>query len=159
VAEKLMHAVIDWLVSNEARTIDEAESQEIREQLEEAIEFGDGDGYSIARLLDDLGWSPDSELVDILDRAAQYESEALDALVYEWLVANQTQPAHCVGDVVQYNSGAGRPVNIYTGTIIEIDPKGGKYVIHVPELGHVADGQVGIQGTYVPWEVIDAEDI
>jgi hypothetical protein len=155
VAEKLLPSVLEWMREDDA--VEDAEIPEIQQQIEQALRDTSmsSDGYELAKELEDSGcWSPDSRLVEVLDHAGYHESEAVDELVAVWLVTNQMQPMHCVGENVQYNSGAGRPVKTYTGTIISIDSARGYYVVRVPELKHVTEGE-GIYGTYVAWEIID----
>ena len=154
-AEKLLPKVLEWMREDDG--VDDAEIPDIQQQIEQVLRDTSmsGDGYELAKELEDSAfWSPDSRLVEILDHAGSYESEAVDELVAAWLVANQMQPMRCVGEAVQYSSGAGRPVKTYPGTITSIDSARGYYVVNVPALGHVLEG-VGTHGTYVPWENID----
>ena len=62
----------------------------------------DFDGYHLARHLDNQGWTPDADLVDILSNTDQYFFAALRQAELEWIKTNNITPKFKIGDNVVY---------------------------------------------------------
>lgn len=109
-------------------------------------------GYEFARDFDRRGWTPDSELVDILENADTKLYHALRAAEEAWLTASQARPALTVGTKVvlppeQENAG-------WPGEIVRINETAGTYTVFVESLGHVRDG-LGCTGRLFTWEMLE----
>lgn len=114
-AERYLPAVIAW-VGNEWR--DEMRDDTL-ESIIAAIEDMP-DGYERARALDNEGWEPDAELVEILDmdHIAPAHAEAVKA----WVDANQIKPRFAVGDRIAIPPGE-------IGTISYVDTDQARYTV------------------------------
>src|SRR6267154_1557943 len=75
-AEFLLPYVVEWLG-------DEANDR-VLPNLIEAMRYCD-EGYELAKALEHRGWSPDSELVEILDNAAHKRYEAHNEVMATWV--------------------------------------------------------------------------
>ena len=159
----LLPRVTEWCVSSgDARANEPAEQQDIAEQLTEAISVGDGDGYSLAKYLDDsYSWAADADLVEILDAAPHRLHEVLCRLTYAWIQETGLEPEHNLGDLVKIQhlsrgmGVAGRKATEYSGTIQKVYRDTGKYTVNVPDLGHAKPGENGTQGLLLTWEEVD----
>ena len=148
--EKLLPQVIDWLKNSDG---DDVEEESARKDLEDAIRhrYYDG-GYAIAKYLDNsCSWSPDSELVEILDSASHYASEARYQHVLQWVKENSVSPKHSIGETIMYKNEE--------SIITNIKPESAEYTVYVPsswpdkkEYYMVHKG-----GWIVPFEEIDKE--
>lgn len=128
---EVMPEVVKWLGDEKV-----PEDQLLRD-LTRALRHSH-DGYKAARSLDSDGWSPDAELVEILDgysvSGAHREAEK------SWVIANGIVPRHALGAVVSARWG-GKTVS---GPIYRIEAETAHYVIqHDP-------AKQG--GAYVPFE-------
>jgi len=103
---------------------------------------GWNDGYQAARDLEHIGWSPDSELVEILDSFSEYR--ARDEAVKAWVKEVQPKPAFKLGDRVIWK----RQIKSVQGTITKIYSETAQYIVS-------ESGDAPGCGTYVNWE--DAE--
>lgn len=100
------------------------------------------DGYELARELDD--YSPDAELVEILDKADILIHAAQRKACEEWVKSTRI-PAPAIGmqvAAITDHSGVGEVVSNYPH---------GQSVVNFPGLGHVKAG-TGCYGTYIDWE-------
>lgn len=124
---------------------------ECRDLLRTGLLWSD-DGYQFARKFESSGWTPDSELVDILDNADTELYRALRAAEEVWLVETRTRPRFGIGAKVvfpkeQLDAGA-------EGEISEINEKAGTYTVFAPTLGHVREG-LGTRGRIFTWEMLE----
>jgi hypothetical protein len=137
-AEKLAPQVLAWCQD------ETADLAVITADLVKAIRWND-DGYDIAKSLDD--YSPDAELVEILDAAGMLVTTAWEAACREWVTAhNITGPE--VGALVSHT----RKKDAGLGEVIRNEPDG-RSVVFFPDLGHVKQG-TGYLGLYVEWELL-----
>lgn len=81
VAKQLLPRVVGWL-GKEA-----TDREKIESDLVESLQYSHGfDGYQVAKNLErDCYWSPDSELVDILDGAHHEAYQAAKDLAKDWV--------------------------------------------------------------------------
>lgn len=158
VVEEVLQEVMDWQGSTGEFNDDEDAAEEVRKDLLEAISYGD-DGYGICRDLDSSGWSPDSELVDILDNLEWHA--VTRAAVKRWVLDNQVAPRLAVGAPVKVydHHFEGKPTSssepLREGEVVRVDLDGGTYTVFVPSLGHVREG-VGSHGRIYPWALVEA---
>jgi hypothetical protein len=83
------------------------------------------DGYEMARDLEKHHyWSPDSDVVEKLDRFGIYCADELDRAVKEWVAANPMEPPFAVGAAVTTAHGPGIIEKIH-------EHRPGAYVIKV----------------------------
>jgi hypothetical protein len=138
VINKLLAEVIRWLKENgdsEDYVVGTEEYDNIVEQLVNAVERG-SDGYRIARELDSDGWSPDSELVDILENSFGYVRHEVQTASIRWFEATGWKP-HANGLRVKSNQRGDSKGLIGTIKASHLD---GRYTVCFPELGHVETG-------------------
>lgn len=136
VASKLLDDVIKWLEQSGETTDfenDEEERNRVVEDLVDAIESSiNGDGYEIAKQLDHDGWSPDSDLVEVLDRTSSYLRSEVSRLSVVWFTEEgfAVIPNGTSVKSKKNHSGLGE-----IGKVIEFYPDG-RYVVNFPQLGH-----------------------
>jgi len=93
------------------------------------IRFG-WDGYAIARELEERGWEPDAELVEILHDAEALAYQSLREEVVRWVAMNGLVPSHKVGEPIR--------VLLYTdesyleGQVAFVHPETMEYTILTP---------------------------
>jgi hypothetical protein len=103
-------------------------------------------GYEIAKDLEnDHYYAPDAELVEILDNAFIYISQAHNEACLKWLEENPI-PAPEIGSKVTLRDNPQAGV----GTILSNSPEG-KSTVRFPALGHVETG-AGTHGSILFWE-------
>ena len=103
---------------------------EVTNQLLDATSWN-RDGYEIAKSLDTVhGWSPDSELVEILEGYWGALAHAEQKFVEEWVIANEIKLDLKVGDEVSISHPS--LVKQYPGkwTIHDLRPETAEYAVH-----------------------------
>jgi len=148
--QKLLPDVMAWLKRNGEDDTEE-ERKVVLEDLSEAARWADPDGYELAKNLDNAGWMPDAELVEILDGLTSRLFEAEDAALKEWLPSSGLV-APAVGATVTCKTNSGT----YTGTVLSVKPEVGLSVVCVASLGHtpVPGPKGGTRGFVIAWEDI-----
>jgi hypothetical protein len=124
--KEFLPSVLKWL-EDKGETMPESEIQDVQEQLEEALTPFNSDGYERARELERTGWSPDSELVEILDGwdgalySAHYKAER------QWVIDYGIKPQLSAGQRVKAKHGD----EIIEGTIKDVQNATAHYSIDV----------------------------
>ena len=95
--KKLLPKLVRWIKAN-GEGGDETNEQ-LQADVKKALRY-DHDGYALARNLDSAGWSPDAELVEILDDYSSMIHNAVDQCVKEWVEANGIKPKLAIGTKV-----------------------------------------------------------
>lgn len=118
----------------------------------------EGDGYAKSNRLDRLGYHADSSLVHLMDEFDDEISLAADRAVKAWVRETSTTLLYRTGDrviVLEWETRAGRPQRRlkFTGIVVRAEPLTARYVVRIPELGHVAGGP-GTIGIFVNQEDI-----
>ena len=85
VAVELLPKVQQWLKQNGDDSSDDAG---ILKDLAKALNWGNKDGYELAKDLDGQSWSPDSALVEILDEAQSIRRRIYGKKCEEWVMLN-----------------------------------------------------------------------
>lgn len=155
LAKTITNDVVKWL--NEK----ESSNQEIEDMLTEVIDdLGyHCDGYEFAKELEEKHYfSPDANLVDILDCVYSNLNEAKNALIETWVKENNINPKLNVGDIVNVEIAKSFHKKIYSGKIIKINEKHATYTICISELGHVEFG-CGTLGSIVAFEDVELLNI
>lgn len=124
-AERLLPSVLRWL--NDAS----CNRDEVCGDLCAAMRWH-GDGYEIAKQLDDRGWSPDAELVEILNEAGPAKWDAHAALVKEWVAREGVKLTIATHADVKTSRGNGKIVALRTETA--------EYVVQPPNDPRFASG-------------------
>jgi len=107
------------------------------------------DGYDLAKALESAGWAGvDSTMVDELEGLDLYLSYRLQARVAEWVERCAVLPRLAEGAAVNIEHRGKR----LEGFIARVQPDLAEYVVRVPSLGHVADGELGTHGLVLPFE-------
>lgn len=87
-----------------------------------------GDGFDIAKELDDKGWDADAELVELMDRG--FVSEAERELIKQWVQCVGVKPKHAIGETVTMLRGFSGNKR---GVIVEIREDEAVYGIHTSD--------------------------
>jgi hypothetical protein len=132
-----------WAIEPE----DGKESGNISKDLCEVLRYGN-DGYEMATSLERRSWSPDSELVELLDGLLHTRSVATHKAVAEWVTRNNIQPALKVGDKLVWKGDQAEIAKIYT--------EDARYTLFIAVKGHVREG-VGTHGIVVTFEDVEKE--
>lgn len=144
-AELLLPEVRRWL-GNEAGT-----DNEIVADLVDAINYGLDDGYEIAKRLERRGYSPDTDLCDVLDSVGHHQHKAHKEEVMEWVRAHDLKLDLPVGASVSVEvEGKQR-----TGEIRDHYTETAEYSVFIAELGHVRKG-IGTHGVILGFEKVKA---
>jgi len=105
------------------------------------------DGYELAKALDNLGYSPDAELVEILDETGFLRLNICSRLEEQWVkVSGLTGPA--VGSKVRFKNVDDR--KDYEGEVTE-NKAAGTSLVFCQALGHAREG-MGTRGLHINWE-------
>jgi len=126
-------------------------------------------GFGCFKLANKLDWDGDSQLVDILDMASLYASQAYNEILKEWVIAAHIKPTFKVGDKVRviaerkYRADKGVE---HVGEIIQVDTDIAVYVVCITALGHIGmenEGKpmslrrTGTNGILYPFEDVRPE--
>lgn len=117
-AEMALPEVKAWMGSTEGES-----DASIVETLMNVI--GCGDGFTIAKALDDKGWNADAELVELMDRGFVRDAES--ELIKQWVQCVGVKPKHAIGETVTMLcgfQGANR------GVIVDVREDEATYGIH-----------------------------
>jgi hypothetical protein len=107
------------------------------------------DGYARARALEKKGYTPDTELVEILDEFDTYFYEEIKVAEKEWMRLNDNVLILEVGDAVSAETNK----KFIAGAIIEVHADTGYYLICSEAEGHKKEG-LGVHGVYVAFEKV-----
>jgi hypothetical protein len=145
VAAHFVPKIVQWLGSD----VDENTPKEVQFDLEKIFEWDhNGDGYKLAKALEDKYWDVDSEMVGILDDVShQFYIEHQKARI-QWVTANNI-PAPvleslvkwkktCLGWIPKEAQGIGR--------VVRNDPDGRSRVVF---------GENSNTAFIVPWEELE----
>lgn len=150
VAEKLAKEVKAWAQEDDAI---ETYVSHLEDTLKNTHSF---DGYDLAQELESAyGYSPDANLVDILDNADMYAHNKHRELVALWVKRNDIKPRYKVGDKVLCSSRSFTGTVEAEGEIMGFNTEIATYTVMCEKLGHVREG-CGIHGFNYPFE--DLED-
>ena len=123
-AKALLPDVKEWLRGDQAQPNDEGTLADLTKAM-----LYDRDAYQIARNLERQFWSPDGELVEILNSAYRALDDAENDLVKEWVESQGVTVPFYVGQIVEFFSGAKQR----TGTITAIQADVAKCVVAPPD--------------------------
>ena len=138
--------VVEWLKGNDDYF--ETDNDYLLEDIVNAS-FGETDAYQIAKNLDANGWSPDAELVDILDTIFTEQYHAREAAEKQWVKDNGLQAPNLQSKVTCKGHEPKVP-STAIGIVIQ-NFESGKSSVYFESLGHVKTG-IGTNGTLLPWE-------
>lgn len=142
VAEKLLPAFAQWMKTDDDDT---RQQDDLLDDLTKALDYDD-DGYEIARNLDHSGYSPNAELVGILDAAGGYRRNIHSEACKAWVATNNLQPIPLDTKVRwPYKPAAG------VGIVTNNHPDG-RSTVSFPSLGHTRSS-----GYVVEWEELKIE--
>lgn len=128
--------------------------EETANDLFEIARWGHLDGYRLAKELEAKGYIANPDLVDLMEDFIGILGDVTRHAVRTWVASNKIRPARAQGEAVTIRTwnDSGQRCS-YRGIISEVHEADARYLVRVPELGHVEDG-LGCHGF-----VIDAEDI
>lgn len=123
VRAKAIDSMLEDVMKHEA--IGEDERDRTRKALDDAFEFRD-DGYEAAKNLDSYhGWSPDADLVEVLDGFSSDLWKAHREAVAAWVKEYDIKPALKIGMRCKAKWGNEE----ITGVVKEIDDKHATYTV------------------------------
>jgi len=111
---------------------------------------GHGDGYSMARQLENYGWAEDRGLLDLMDEGESALSEAHKEILRQWIKCYNITPERKVGDTVSTTHWH-RKGKI--GNITKIYEDQAQYAVHFP------DQELTSSQILLYEEVIDAPEV
>lgn len=117
-----------------------------------------GDGYDKARRLEIVGYQTDNELVSLMDEFHDELILAAERAVKAWVRETNNSLLYRQGDrivVMALDVMAEHPPRRreFTGTVIRLEPLTARYVVRIPELGHI-EGGPGAIGM-----IVNSEDV
>ena len=143
-SDKLAPSIAAWMTEYET-TVDEVSAD-----LAHVARWGDTDGYKLAADLErQKYYSPDAELVEILDSFAHCLSEAHRLAVRQWVIEEGVVPFLNVGDLVTTKYGQ--------GTIVEVKAEEAYYLVKVENDRHGASGYIGTHCNYETVQLASSE--
>lgn len=128
--------------------------EETANDLFDVAQWGYLDGFRLAKELEAKGYIADTDLVDLMEDFIGLLDDVTRQAVRTWVASNDIRPSRALGETVTiltWNDSGQRCS--YRGIISEVREADARYLVRVPELGHVESG-LGCHGF-----VIDAEDI
>lgn len=125
--DDLLGRFLEW-VAADGEQITEDERERARNQLDESLKWH-RNGYETAKDLERIGYSPDAELVDMLDGWDGDLICAEDAAVRAWVKEVQPKKLHAVGDRIRAKYGS----KVIEGKIIGGDDASALYYVRTAE--------------------------
>jgi hypothetical protein len=131
---------------------DESDQDGVRRDILKVVEFGETDGYELARDLERWHhWASDRELVDVMDGWSGHLYDAHKKAVEWWVRATGLKPACKVGDRIRAKHGG----EVIEGPIHEVNERQAYYVVTLKG----TPNQVGWHGAHVNYEdVLEDKD-
>lgn len=143
-AREVADRAIEWLGDDF-----NGDREQVENHLIETLRYyGHDGGYQMAKHLESLHWSPDSELVEMLDEAEFRIDDAHRAVVRAWVQDHSITVGWKIGDLVTIE---GREALGHIGEITEINEPLASVLVCFASLGHVKSG-IGTLGIFVPAE-------
>ncbi len=130
LAKEIGKEIFEWC--NEDVSLNECISD-----CEEIFKYNINDnGYELAKKFEDKGYSPDTELVDLLDQIWSSKDDLIRTAVEKWVIEDKIEPPYGMGTnvIVQYGHKK------VEGTITEIKHKTAEYHVAIPSEGMTIDG-------------------
>lgn len=125
IAEELYPEITAWLKD------DNDDKEWSITQLVGALSYAD-DGYEVAKRLEDEGWAPDAELVDILSNARDLRYTIAQKKEEEWVSSNGFKPLYAENEIVKIDSPKSRRHGDI-GVISIVYPKTLKYAVSLTD--------------------------
>lgn len=138
VAKRLAPDVHRWIQGD-------TDIADIEADLTNILELGAMDGYELAKEIEDKGYCPDANLVEILDNARSYQYDILKKAQVARVSENNLTPIP-LETKVKWLSRFPDDIGIVTNNYPD-----GKSSVFYESKGHVRTG-VGSHGFIVPWE-------
>lgn len=140
-AKSMWPRVRKWLEESGDDHAEEAEDEFLKIMARNFV----SDGYELAKDCEDLGWSPDADLVEILDHFGMDLHHACKAAREEWVRTTNWTPAFKIGDKVEFKLR----LQWVAGVITDVKATEGTYTINqnlsaLPKVGGyiIANGDV-----------------
>ena len=146
--EKVLPKVLKW---REKNGTDYTDSDDVKTELKDAIEFEDDSRKILNYLEDHYYWSVNRDLQEIMDEVAEERYIALTQLTNQWVLQNGVSPKHSVGQRVSFVTKN----KTHEGVVAKVDESVAKYLVRCKQLGHVETG-IGTHGTLLPFEDVRA---
>ena len=100
-APKIIKLLTDWL----KRYNETATEEDLLKSATKLIQNRDYDGYALAKVLENEGWSVDAELVAELEQVDVIMRYCVKEATIRWIKDNQMQPPVAIGDQVKTKVG------------------------------------------------------
>lgn len=128
LAQEVGKEVYEW-----ANDIDETLERCIEDARKILESHSNDNGYEIAREFEDAGYSPDRELVDILEGVGYKRMELLRAAIKAWVISDDIKPELAEGTSVTVRGADG----IITGFHLDT----AQYKVCIPSQGMSLDNE------------------
>jgi hypothetical protein len=129
----------EWLTGSKEAMPNDRRIEDIKDSIRH-----NNDGFSIAVELQDIGYDPDTELVNILDETLTIKSKLVQNACEDWVEVNELSEPELGAKVL---------VNGKEGIVIK-NHKDGRSTVNIPALGHVMNGS-GTYGKVINWEDLE----
>ena len=141
-AERLADELMRWADATENRA---GYVEDAKKVIEKCTYHN---SYELAKDLEFKGYTPDTELVEILEGASLHLYASHQKAVAAWVQAGGiTAPVVCIGDMVSFERQGKR----ISGEITRIEEQTAQVIVCCPDLGHVREG-LGTHGIYACYE-------
>ena len=131
IRDKIISEIARLIISGwaDAGNMDKEDVESDLVSLFESNSFSD-DGYELAKELEDSGWEPDAELVEILDNVGHRAERNIMGIETEnWIKKNDIKPELAEGDIIFITGGSLRDM---VGEITGIKLNEAYYNVFVP---------------------------
>lgn len=130
VASRLFSEVKRWL-EDSGEDLSARDEQGMFDVLVELLHhrLGQWDGYVLARDLEDQGWTPNSQLVEVLSDSSRLADHCLREEQIRWVHEESLSPKHGVGEEVRFKIYENEPP--LTGRIVEVQAETLEFSIEV----------------------------
>lgn len=105
------------------------------------------------------GWGEDPGLLELVKSMNREWEEAYRDVLSAWIQANGIAPTFKIGDAVVITERVGDgSFQDFEGEIVKLYPETALYVVLVPEMNHVREGE-GVRGLIRPFEACRAREV
>ena len=139
IADDFGRKLCNW--ANEPDRLEEHKAY-VRETLLRSTET---DGYALAKNMDNDGWLPDAELVEILNDLQSAKKRIYYNNLIQWASINQIKPSFNIGDRVECEIRIGKTTKRLPGIILLTSPNILEYFVHIPGAGHTPRQGITLQ--------------
>lgn len=121
------------------------------EDTKEILSFNYNDnGFDLAKAYEDKGYSPDAELVYILEDIPYIRYEILNKAIEKWVIEDKIEPEFEIGTICNVKYGA----KLLEGVIVDYNKKLAQYKVVIESEGMTINGSMRAIVNYEDAELI-----